>query len=199
MGQNRKPRRAPTHVYRPRSDSMLTPEQALSVPKTQAVAIATLGQRWLDCAEQLTALQFKTGRSALHDCATFTRELLDARSPEHVLAVCQTAAQPLAEKADAYCRGVYEIVSNASASWGRFAGEQAVDAQKQFGAALEGALQNVPQGAGGAAAFVKQAISAATATMESVQKAAMQAAEVTDANVKAMARSGNRKAPGAAD
>jgi len=178
---------------------MLIPDQSLSIPKAQFTALTAWGQRWLDCTEQLAKLQLRTGRAALTDYAVFARELLDARSPEHLLSACQAAAAPMAEKAEAYCRSLYEIASSASASWSRLASEQTVEFQQQLGTALEGVHQNLPQDFSSAASLFRQTIASATAGMESVHKAAMQAAEVTDANVKAMARSGNRKAPGAAD
>ncbi len=178
---------------------MLTPDQVLSVPKTQLATLAALGQRWLDGAEQLARLQLAASRDALTGHLDFTRELLDARSPEQLLSTCLAAAAPMATNTEAYCRSLYEIAASIGAEWSRLAGEQAADAQRQCNAALEGVLQGIPQGPGHAAAIVRQAISSATAAMESMQKAAMQAAEVTDANVKAMTRSANRKTPGAAD
>ena len=178
---------------------MLTPDQSLSIPKAQFTALTAWGQHWLDCTEQLAELQLRTGRAALTDYAVFARELLDARSPEHLLSACQAAAVPMTEKTEAYCRSLYEIASSASASWSRFASEQTAEFQQQLGTALEGMHQNLPQDFSSAASLFRQAIASATAGMESAQKAAIQAAEVTDANVKAMTRSANRKTPGAAD
>lgn len=173
---------------------MLIPDQALALPKAQIAALDTLSQRWLDCAEQLAQLQLRTGKAALTDCAAFTRELLEVRSPEHLLSVCQAAAVPMAEKAEAYCRSLYEIASNSSASWNQFAGEQAADLQRQIGAAIEGALQSIPQGSGNAAALVRETLSTASAAVESVQKAAMQAVELADTNLSAVTRGRARKA-----
>lgn len=175
---------------------MLTPDQAFSAQKAQFAALTALCQRWLDCTEQLAQLQLRTGKAALTDCAVFTRELLEVRSPEHLLSVCQAAAAPMAEKVEAYCRSLYEIASSSSASWSQFAGEQAVDAQQQFGAAIEGALQHIPQGSDNAAALLRQALSTMSSTVESVQKAAMQAAEVADANLKAVTRTSPKKGSG---
>lgn len=175
---------------------MLNPDQALAVPKAQFTAIATLGQRWLDCSEQLAALQLRTGRAALTDCVALTRDLLAARSPEHLLSVCNGALAPLAEKTETYCRSLYEIVASAGASWGQCAGAQAAEMQQQFGAALEGALQHVPQESDGIAAWFRQAISGASAAVEAMQKTAMQAAEMTDGNLQAVTQGAKSPASG---
>ncbi len=175
---------------------MLNPDQALAVPKAQFTAIATLGQRWLDCSEQLAALQLRTGRNALSDCAAFIQELLEVRSPEQLLAICNATAGQMAAKSEAYGRSLQEIANSANTSWNQFFGEQATDAQKQIGTLIQSTLQNVPQDPDNAAALFRQAISTATTTIESLQKAAMQAVEVTDANLKAVTSTASRKTPG---
>ena len=40
---------------------MLNPDQTLAFAKTQFAALTKLGQQWLDCGEQLAALQLEAG------------------------------------------------------------------------------------------------------------------------------------------
>ena len=174
---------------------MLTPDQALSVPKTQFAAFTTLGQHWLDCSERLAARQLRTGRAALTDCAALAQDLLAAQSPQQLLSVCQGAVAPMTEKAEAYCRSLYEIVAGAGASWSRLTGLQASEMQQQFGTVVEGALQHLPQESDSVATWFRQALASASTAMESVQKAALQAAEVADSNLQAITQPHAGKSP----
>lgn len=167
---------------------MLNPDQTLAFAKTQLAAFTTLGQHWLDCSEQLAALQLEAGKAALKDYAAFTHELMAVRSPEQLWSACSIASGPALEKADAYGRRLQEILGKAGAGWSQFSGAHAAEARQLFGALLESAGQNMPQVPDMGASLIRQWIATATASLESAQKAAMQLAEVTDANLKAVSR-----------
>ncbi len=167
---------------------MLNPDQTLAFAKTQFAALTKLGQQWLDCGEQLAALQLEAGKAALKDCAALTHELMVVRSPEQLWSVCSIASGPALEKADGYGRRLQEIMASASAGWSQFSGAHAAEAQQLFGALLTSAGQNMPQAPDMGVNLVRQWIATASASLESAQKAAMQLAELTDANWKAVSR-----------
>ncbi|MEN9903823.1 MAG: hypothetical protein RLZZ555_388 [Pseudomonadota bacterium] len=167
---------------------MMHPDQSLALAKSQLACFTTLGRQWLDCGEQLAALQLGTGKSALKDCAAFTHELMAVRSPEHLWSVCGIASGPALAKADAYGRQLHEILCQAWTAWSQFSADHAADIQRSFSSLLENAGKNIPQAPGTAAALLQQWIAAATSGMESTQKAAMHLAEVADANWTALSR-----------
>ncbi len=168
---------------------MLTIDQIASTPKAQVAAAAQLGSKVLDSAEQLAALNLKTGKAVLSESATYVQDLLSVKSPQDALALCSGAVQPLAEKVAAYSRELYNIASGASAEFNKAANTQAADVQKQIVAVVDNALKNAPQGSEAAVAAVKNAVSTASAAIESVQKAVKQATDLTEANITALAES----------
>ena len=171
---------------------MMNPDQPLALARNQLAAFTALGQCWLDCSEQLAALQLEAGKAALKDCANLTHELIAMRSPEQLWSACSIASGPALERAEACGRRLHEILGMAGAGWSQFTGLQAADIQQLFGLLLEGAGKSMPQDPGKAAALLGQWIAGATAGIESVQKASMQLAELTDANWKALSsRAGN--------
>ncbi len=94
--------------------------------------------------------------------------------------------QPSAEKAAAYSRHVYEIVSGTNAEVAKVAEAQIADMQKKALAVVDTAVKNAPAGTENAVALVKSAVAAANNAFESVQKASKQAAEVAEANFQAV-------------
>ena len=94
--------------------------------------------------------------------------------------------QPVAEKAAAYSRHLYDIASSTNAEVGRVAEEQLADMQRKFLAVVDTAIKNAPAGTENAAALVKSAVTAANNAFESVHKAVKQAADVAEANIQAV-------------
>ena len=94
--------------------------------------------------------------------------------------------QPVAEKAAAYSRHLYDIAATTNADIGQVAEAQAAEAQKKFMAVVDNAVKNAPAGTENAVALVKSAVAAANNAYESVHKAAKQAADVAEANFQAM-------------
>ena len=102
--------------------------------------------------------------------------------------------QPLAEKAAAYSRNLYEIATGASAELTKVMEAQTAEAQKKFAALLETATQNAPAGSENAVAAMKNAVSVASNAFESVQKAVKQASEAAEANFSAAAETASEAA-----
>ncbi|MDV7392531.1 TIGR01841 family phasin, partial [Arthrospira platensis SPKY1] len=111
---------------------------------------------------------------------------LSVKDVQALLALQTSALQPLAEKAAAYSRHLYDIASGVGAEVTKMAEAQAAEAQKQFAAAVDAAVKNAPQGSEAAVAAVKTAMANANTAMESVQKAVKQAKDMAESNMKAI-------------
>jgi hypothetical protein len=97
--------------------------------------------------------------------------------------------QPLAEKAVAYNRHLYEIATGTGAHFqGTMEGKFA-EAQQTFHAMVDNAAKNAPAGSEAAVAAFKTAVSAGNNALETVQKAVKQATEVAESNYKTFADS----------
>jgi len=95
--------------------------------------------------------------------------------------------QPLAEKAAAYSRHVYEIASGTAAEFNAAAESQSAEAQKKFMTVVDNAAKNAPAGSETAVAVMKSAVAAANNAVESVQKAVKQATELAESNMNTLA------------
>jgi gamma-glutamyl:cysteine ligase YbdK (ATP-grasp superfamily) len=101
------------------------------------------------------------------------------------------------EKAVAYSRSVYEITTQSQGEFTKILDSQYAEMNKNVSSALDKAVKGAPAGSDVAVAAVKSAIAAANSAYETMNKAAKQVAEMTEANV-AAATSATVKAVGAA-
>jgi hypothetical protein len=107
---------------------------------------------------------------------------LSVKDAQELMALQASLMQPLAEKAVAYSRHLYDIASGTGAEFGKAAEVQANDAHKKFMAVVDNATKNAPAGSETAVAMMKSSVAAANNAMESVQKAVKQATEMAEAN-----------------
>jgi hypothetical protein len=91
--------------------------------------------------------------------------------------------QPLAEKSAAYSRHIYDIASGTGADLTKGLEGKAAEGQQAAQAYIETALKNAPAGSEQAVAFFKQAVTASTTAVESVQKAVKQAADMAESHI----------------
>jgi phasin family protein len=164
-------------------------DQIVSAQKAQLSALFDLSNQAMTSIEKLAELNLQAAKANMAEGASQAQALLNVKDVQELVALQSSFLQPLAEKAAAYSRHVYEITSGIGGQVAKMAEAQAADAQKQFVAAIETAVKNAPQGSEAAVAAVKNAISTATNAMESMQKAAKQATEQAEANFKAVTAS----------
>lgn len=87
-------------------------------------------------------------KAALNDLANQAQAALSVKDAQELLALQASLFQPLAEKAAAYSRHLYEIASGTGAEFSKAFEGQAADAQKQFVQLIDNAAQNAPAGSG---------------------------------------------------
>ena len=177
---------------------MLTPEQILASHKANVETLFGLTNKAFEGVEKLVELNVGAAKDALNESPTQTQAALSVKDAQELLALQASLFQPLAEKAAAYSRHLYEIASGTSAEFSKAFEGQAADAQKQFAQLVEGAAQNAPAGSETAVAVMKSAVAAANNAFESVQKAVKQATEMAEANFNAVASTATTAAKPAA-
>jgi phasin family protein len=166
---------------------MLTPEQILASHKANVETLFGLTNKAFEGVGKLVELNMSVAKTALSDSASQAQAALSVKDVQELLALQSSLFLPLADKAAAYSRSLYDIASGISTEFGQVAEGQAADAQKQFTAFVEAAAKNAPAGSEAAVAAVKSAVSAANTAFESVQKAVKQATDVAEANFTAVA------------
>lgn len=171
-------------------------EQFTSANKASVEAMLTLANTALASAERIAALNLNTARSLLEEGVANTKAILGAKDLQEAWSVQASLAQPNVEKAVAYTRSVYEISAQSKEEIAKLLEGQFGDFQNQVTGLLDKAIKNAPTGSDIAVAAVKSAIAAATSAFDSMNKAAKQVAEITEANV-AAATNATVKAVGA--
>lgn len=172
----------------------LTNEQMMAAHKANIEMLFGLTSKAFEGVEKLVELNLTASRAALSEAANNTQAAFAAKDAQELLALQAGMFQPLAEKAAAYSRNLYEIATGATAELSKVLEAQSADAQKNFANLIESAAQNAPAGSESAVAAMKNAVSVASNAFESVQKAVKQASEAAEANFSAAAESANEAA-----
>lgn len=176
----------------------VTPEQLTAVSKANLESLIELSQKTFEGVEKLVALNLQISRTALEESVEHAKAVLAAKDPQEVLALQNALVQPAAEKAQAYSRQVYEIVSSTQAEFTKLAEAQVASFQDSLQSLFDTAAQNAPVGSENAVAMLKSAMSTANSVIENVQKAAKQATSTAEANLQALGQSAVAAAPKAA-
>ena len=165
---------------------MLTAEQLLAAHKTNLETLFGLTNKAFEGVEKLVELNLQVARTALNEAAETSQAALAVKDAQELLSLHTSLLQPVAEKAAAYSRHVYDIAAATGAEVTRVAESRLADTQASFMNLVDSAVKNAPAGTENAVALVKSALAATNNAYESVHKAAKQAAEIADANIQAM-------------
>ena len=133
--------------------------------------------------EKLAELNLATAKSVLNGTLNSLQAVAAAKTPEEVLAAQTNLVKPLAEKATAYGRSVYEIASETSSELSKSSKEKIAEAQKTFNSSLESLTKNAPAGSEAFVAAFKNAAATGQQVLDSAQAAAKQAMSQAEAHV----------------
>jgi phasin family protein len=165
---------------------MLTAEQLLAAQKANVETLFGLTNKAFEGVEKLVELNLQVARTALGEAAENTATALSVKDAQELLALQAGLLQPVAEKAAAYNRHVYDIAAATTAEVVKAAEAKIAEGQSAFMNLVDSAVKNAPAGTENAVSLVKSALAAANNAYESVHKAAKQAADVAEANFQAV-------------
>jgi len=174
--------------------SVLTVEQVVAAQKANIETLFGLTNKAFEGMEKIVELNMTASKAALSEVSSHAQTVLSVKDVQELIALQSGLLQPLAEKAAAYSRHLYEIANSTGAEFTKAIEGQASEAQDKFAALVDSAAKNAPAGSEAAVAILKSSVSAANNALESVQKAVKQATEVAEANFKAVATTAT-KAP----
>jgi phasin family protein len=166
---------------------MLTPEQMMASQKAAVETLFGLTGKAFEGVEKLVELNMTASKAAIAEAAGTAQAVLSVKDPQELLALQAALFQPMAEKAAAFSRHLYDIAAGTGADFGRAFEAQAAEAQKKFLSVVDSAGKNAPAGTETAVAVFKSAVAAGNNALESVQKAVKQATDVAEANFNAVA------------
>jgi phasin family protein len=166
---------------------MLTVEQVAASNKANVESLIGLSNKAFEGMEKLVELNLAASKAALSDLASQIQSVLSVKDAKELLTLESNLLQPLAEKTAAYSRHVYSIASDTGAEFSKALQAQAAEGQQTLVNLVESTAKNAPAGSESAVAFMKAAVTAATNTLESVQKSVKQATELMESNFNAVA------------
>jgi phasin family protein len=161
---------------------MFTVEQIVNSQKTNLETSFGLAGTFFEGVQQLMDLNMEAAKSALSEAAQTAQAALSIKDPQELVALQATLLQPMAEKAAAYTRSVYEIAATTGAEVTRVVEATTAEAQARLVAIIDTAIKNAPAGSEQGVSLFKSAFTAANNAIESAQKASKQATEVAQAN-----------------
>ena len=165
---------------------MMTTEQMMAAHKSNVEILFGLTGKAFEGVEKLVELNLQVAKAAMSEVADTAKAALSVKDAQELLALQAGLLQPVAEKAAAYSRHLYDIATSTSAEVGKVAEATTADAQKQFMTLVDTAVKNAPAGSENVVALVKSAVAAANNAFDGVQKAAKQATDVAEANFQAI-------------
>lgn len=165
---------------------MLTVDQVVASQKASIDTLFGLTHKAFEGMEKLVELNVQASKAALAETANHTQAVMGVKDAQELLALQASLMQPLAEKAAAYSRHLYDIASGTTAEFSKAVETHTADVQAKFVNLVDSAAKNAPAGSETAVALMKGTVSAATNAFESVQKAVKQAADMAEANFAAV-------------
>ena len=168
---------------------MLTVDQVVASQKASIETMFGLTHKAFEGVEKLVELNVQASKAALSESANHAKAVLSIKDAQELLALQASLMQPLAEKAAAYSRHLYDIATSTGAQFGKAMEEKSVEAQKTFANLIDSAAKNAPAGSETAVSMVKSAVAASQNAMESMQKAVKQATDMAEANFNAVTAS----------
>jgi phasin family protein len=164
----------------------LTPEQVIAANKANLETLMGLTSKAFAGVEQLIELNLAAAKAAMADTQQQAHAVLSVKDAQQLLSLQASLFQPLAEKAVAYNRHLYEIATSTGSDFTKAYEAKVLEAQRSFNDLVDNMAKNAPAGSEAAVAAFKTAVSAGNNALETVQKAVKQAADMTEAQVRSV-------------
>lgn len=161
------------------------PQQIIDRQKSALNAAVAVQGSLFGGFEKLVDLNLKVIKATLGEVAEQSQQAAEIKDPQEAAAFVSSLAQPNSEKAIAYTRHVYDIVSAVSNELIKLTEAQVAEGQQQVSEAIDQLAKNAPTGSESAVALMKSSLATVSTAYDSMNKAAKQAAEVAESNLSA--------------
>ena len=175
------------------------PQQFFASQKASLEKVLAVQNTFFSGFEKLVDLQLKAVKATLDDVALKSQEAIEVKDAQEALALGQAWSQPGAERALAYSKHVYDIMSGVQSDLTRLAEEQLSQGREQLNDAIEQFSKNAPTGSESAVALMKSSLASATNAIESINRATKQAVQTAETNINAAADATLRAAASASE
>ena len=175
------------------------PQQVLNSQKAAIDTLVAFQGSVFTGFEKLVDLNLKVIKATLDEVSQTSQKVSSIKDAQDAAALTQSLVQPSADKAMAYSKHVYDIVSAVQADLSKLSESHVAEGQKHVNDAIEQFTKNAPAGSESAVAMLKSSLAQATSAYDSMTKAAKQAAEVAEKNLSAAASASFKAAGDAAE
>jgi phasin family protein len=149
--------------------------------------------------EKLVDLNLKVIKATLDEVSETSQKVTSVKDVQEAAALTQGMVQPSAEKAMAYSKHVYDIISAVQADLSKLSESHVAEGQKHVHDAIDQFTKNAPAGSESAVAMLKSSVAQASSAYDAVTKAAKQAADAAEKNLSAAASASFKAAGEAAE
>ena len=175
------------------------PQQVLNSQKAAIDTLVAVQNSVFSGFEKLVDLNLKVIKATIDDVSEKSQQVAAVKDAQEAVAFSSSLVQPGADKAVAYSKHVYDIVSAVQADLAKLGESQIAEAQKNVNDAVEQLTKNAPAGSESAVAMLKSTLAQASGAYDAMTKAAKQATEVAEKNLTAAANATLKAAGQAAD
>ena len=175
-----------------KSNNHLTPEQLMAANKANLETLIGLTSKAFSGFEQLYALNLNVAKAILADSKAQTQAAITVKDVKHLLELQSKTLQPMAQKVANYNRSLYDIATQTNAHLSHIIEEKTTESQRAFEGFCNSFSPNTAGSDAALGALFKSAVFAGQSSLESVQKAVRQAAEMVDENKRAISENLNR-------
>ena len=175
------------------------PKEVMESQKAAVDAVMAVQGTVFSGFEKLVDLNLKVMKATMDEVSQKAHEAMEVKDAQDVVALGSAMVQPNAEKAMAYGKHVYDIMTGVQAELAKLAEGHMSEGQKSMADIVEQFTRNAPSGSEATVAMLKSSMAQANAAYESMSKAAKQAAEVAEKNMQAATTSAFKAASEAAE
>ncbi|NDY83069.1 TIGR01841 family phasin [Orrella sp. NBD-18] len=173
------------------------PQQVLNSQKAAIDTLVAVQNSVFNGFEKLVDLNLKVIKATIDDVSEKSQQVAAVKDAQEAVALSSSLVQPGTDKAVAYSKHVYDIISAVQADLAKLGETQVAEAQKHINDAVEQMTKNAPAGSENAVAMLKSSLAQASGAFDAMTKAAKQATEAAEKNLTA-ATSATLKAAGQA-
>jgi phasin family protein len=123
---------------------MMTPEQMIAAQKANVESLFGLTEKAFSGVEKMVELNMAAAKAALQDNLHQTQALFSVKDVQELMALQAGYLQPLAEKAAAFNRHVYDIATSTGGEFTKAVEAKAAEAQKAVAGMVDSAAKNAP-------------------------------------------------------
>jgi phasin family protein len=174
--------------------TQFSPEQFAAGQKSHVDTFFSLTNKVFEGVEKLTALNLQAAKSIFAETQETAQKTLSGKDPQDLLKLQSGLTQPAAEKAQAYSRHVYEILTGTQAEFLKVAEAQFAEYSHSAQSFIDTLTKNAPAGSETAVALLKSTITAANTTYDTVHKATKQAVEIAESSFDAATSAASKAA-----